>query len=92
LDIITTTFFLPVFSHYLIQKYGFTEEQTSIFFIINMISYFLVVNYLREARNIFGVKLTITIGLLINSIAVLMMFPISILPQYVIFKLTFKTN
>ncbi len=78
---ISTTFYLPILSHHLIEMFGLSLEQASIFFIINMISYFIVLQYLNEINNLFGLKLTMTIGLMINSIAVLFIHPVSFLPQ-----------
>lgn len=78
---ISTTFFLPIFAHHLIEKFGLTVEQSSIFFIINMISYFIVLQFLNEVNNVFGLKLTMTVGLFINSLGVLLIHPIDFLPQ-----------
>lgn len=78
---ITTTFFLPIFSHHLIENFGLSVEQASVFFIINMIAYFLCLSYLNEINNIFGIKLTMTMGLLISSLGVLLIHPVSFLPQ-----------
>jgi fucose permease len=78
---ISTTFFLPVFSHHLIEKFGLSVEQASIFFIINMISYFIVLQYLNEVNNVFGLKLMMALGLFINSIGVLFIHPVSLFPQ-----------
>jgi fucose permease len=80
-DMITTTFFLPVFSHHLIQTFGLSIEQASFFFIINILSYFTVLHYLNEVNNILGVKFTMTVGLLINSIGVLLIHPVGFFPQ-----------
>jgi len=78
---ISLTFFLPVLSYHLIEKFGLSVEQASIFFIINMISYFIVLQYLNEINNVFGLKLMMTLGLFVNIIGVLLIHPVSFFPQ-----------
>jgi len=78
---ITTTFFLPVFSLHLTKTIGLSVEQASFFFSINMLSYFAILHYLNEVNNFLGVKFTMTVGLVINSIGVLLIHPVGFLPQ-----------
>jgi fucose permease len=72
---------MPIFAHHLTDKFGLSTEQASLFFIINTVSYLLTIYYLNEITNLFGIKLTMTIGLLINGIAVLLIHPIGFFPQ-----------
>lgn len=46
-----------------------------------MLSYFTLLHYLNKVNHILGVKFTMTVGLFINSIAVLLIHPVGFLPQ-----------
>jgi fucose permease len=80
---ICTTFIYPVFANHLSTKYGLSIEITSIFFVITMFTYFIVVQFLNKISNTLGNKLTISLGLLINVIGTLLLAPVSFLPQYI---------
>ncbi len=78
---ITTTFIYPVFAIHLNKTFGLSVEKSSIFFVILMMTYFITLQYLNKISDKIGIKLTMTLGLFINSIAVLLLAPSSFLPQ-----------
>jgi MFS family permease len=81
MDIFTKTFFYPTFTNHLTEKFGMSIEGSSIFFVINIASYFLVLNYINYITMKLGLKLTIVIGLFCLVLGVLFIGPISLLPQ-----------
>lgn len=56
-------------------------EGSSIFFIIHIISYFAVLNYINVISSRLGLKLTISIGLFLNFFGSLFLPPVTVLPQ-----------
>jgi MFS family permease len=81
MEIFTKTFFFPTFTNHLMAKFGLSIEGSSIFFIIHIISYFAVLNYINVISSRLGIKLTITIGLFLNFLGSLFLPPITVLPQ-----------
>jgi hypothetical protein len=84
MDMISKSFFYPTFTTYLMAKFGLSMEATSIFFVLNMVSYIIVLQFLNKITLKFGLKLSIAIGLFVGCIAVLFLPPIGLLPQYII--------
>ena len=81
MDMISKSFFYPTFTTYLIEKYNMSIEGSSIFFVLNMFSYLIMLQFLTLITQKLGLKLTIVVGLFFNFIGILFMPPISILPQ-----------
>ncbi len=77
----STSFVYPVFTKHLSTKFGISVEVASIFFIITMVSYFIALQFLNDFSNKVGVKLTISIGLLLNVVFTPFLAPVRILPQ-----------
>jgi len=75
-DMIATTFFLPIFTEYLQSKYGFSMEIASLFLAINMTAYIIVLPIINHFTKTFGLKYTLFTGLLMNTLSVLMIAPI----------------
>jgi hypothetical protein len=74
------SFIYPVFSNHLLMKYGIGVETSSLFYVINIFSYFIMVQFLNKLKT-FSMKLLITLGLIVNSFSVLLLAPVSIFPQ-----------
>ena len=81
IDMLTTTFFFPVFSTHLNIKFGLRVEITSMFFVFQIIGYFLALQVLNKVNAILGNKLTMMVGLCINLTSVLLLCPVSQFPQ-----------
>ena len=79
---IASTFFYPIFTIHLLNKFNLSIETSSIFFVISMISYFIMLQFLNEITEKFGSKNTIIIGLILNAIAVLLLGPVKPFFQY----------
>jgi fucose permease len=85
MDIFTRTFFYPTLTNHLINKFGFNLEQSSVFFIVHIISYIVVLQNINLITTKYGYKLSILFGLLMNIIGSPLLSPLFILPQSYIF-------
>jgi hypothetical protein len=83
IDISSSSYIYPVFSNHLLLKYGIGIEISSIFFVITMFSYFVLLQFLNKLYK-YGMKQLISIGLFLNGISVLFLAPVSFLPQGII--------
>jgi hypothetical protein len=81
MDMISKTFFYSTFTTHLMGQYGLSVEMSSVFFVINMVSYVIVLQFLNKITLKFGLKLTLAIGLLVSFTSVLLLPPIGIFPQ-----------
>jgi MFS family permease len=63
------------------EKFEMSIEQSSIFFIIHVFSYFIVLTYINKITSRYGLKLTISFGLICNVIGSILLPPIHFLPQ-----------
>lgn len=81
MDMFTKTFYYPTFTNHLVEKFGLSIEGSSMFFVINISSYFVVLQYINVITNKFGLKMTLVTGLFLLFIGSLFLAPISILPQ-----------
>ena len=80
-DMLTKTFFYPTFAYHLFIQFGLNTSQSSIFFILNMASYFVLIQFIDKVTSTLGIKLTITVGLFFSFVGCLFLGPIDILPQ-----------
>ena len=74
------SFIYPVFSNHLLTKYGIGVETSSLFFVIAMFTYFIMIKFLNKVSRA-SMKLLITVGLSVNACSVLFLGPVSFLPQ-----------
>ncbi len=77
------SFIYPVFSNHLLTKYGIGVETSSLFFVIAMFSYFIMIKFLNKVSRA-SMKLLITVGLSVNACSVLFLGPVSFLPQSIL--------
>lgn len=80
-DMISLSFIYPVFATHLNKKFLLSPEIISLFFIIETITYFISLQVLNKINKMFGNKLTITIGTLMNGAFILFLSPNRFLPQ-----------
>ena len=82
-DMASFSFIYPVFSNHLFTKFGVGVEASSIFFVIAMFTYFIMIKFLNKVSRA-SMKLLITIGLAVNAFSVLFLGPVSFLPQSIL--------
>jgi fucose permease len=81
---VSKSFFYPTFTPYLVNTYHLSIESSSVFFVIHMVSYLIMLQFLQDITHKLGIKLTIVVGLLLNFMGVLLLPPIGVLPQYLL--------
>jgi MFS family permease len=65
------------------ETYKLSLETSSLFFMINGVTYLLLIKFIPRITDIFGTKLTILMGIISNSLCVLFLPPIAFLPHRV---------
>ena len=80
-ELASVNFYYPVIGEHLSKYYQLSLETSSIFFDIQILSYFLSFYFVSPIFNSFGSKLTISFGLLINSFFVTFLFPGNLFPR-----------
>ena len=83
-ELASVNFYYPVIGEHLSKFYNLSLETSSIFFDIQILSYFLSFYFVSPIFNSFGSKLTISFGLLINSFFVTFLFPGNLFPRNLI--------
>ncbi len=81
LNMLSKTFSGPLIFNHIINTYGISLEQASKLSSFSFVSYYITIYYIDRIINKFGTKMTIAVGILINFIAVNLLFPISLFPQ-----------
>lgn len=90
LDFISKTFYFPTLTNHLRNKFDLGVEVSSLFFGVNIVSYFILLSYINQITEKFGLIRTVLIGISINIICVLFLPPIELLYQSVYFILFTK--
>jgi fucose permease len=81
IDFTTKTYYYPTLSNHLYNKFGLSVETSSLYFTINMISYFFFLRFTDPITQRIGVKATMLMGHVVNLISVLFVSPLDIFPQ-----------
>ena len=78
---IANTFYFPSLTNHLMKNYNLTVSTSSLFFVINMFTYFIALQFLDYITKKLGMIATVSFGLLIIVIGSLLVYPINIFPQ-----------
>jgi len=81
IDFTTKTYYYPTLSNHLYNKFGLSVESSSLYFTINMFSYFVFLRFTDFITQRIGIKATILMGHVVNLISVLLISPLDIFPQ-----------
>ena len=81
LNMLSKTFFGPLIFNHITNTFGISLETASKMTSLSFISYYITIYYIDKIIHRFGTKMTIAVGVLINFIAVNLLFPISLFPQ-----------
>ena len=85
IGLISVTYYFPSLTNHLTKNYGLSVSISSIFFIINMISYFIVLQYLDLITNRFGLITSVFLGIIFIVIGAFLVYPIPIFPKNILF-------
>ena len=80
---IANTFYFPSLTNHLMKNYNLTVSISSLFFVINMLTYFIALQFLDYITVKLGMITTVSLGLII-VFGSLLVYPIKILPQTLI--------
>ena len=80
-DFICNNFFMPVFTLFFKQKYSISGEISSAILSLMYFVYFISLKYICFFLDIFPTKFILVTGIFINSIAAILMNPVSFFPQ-----------
>ena len=78
---IANTFYFPSLTNHLMKNFNLTVSISSLFFVINMFTYFIALQFLDYITKKLGMIATVSFGLLIIIFGSLLVYPIKIFPQ-----------
>ena len=81
MDSISISFTYPVFAKHLSKNYNLKPQQTSLFFMIVTIAYFVSLQFLGYINKLLGNRVTILLGTSFNSFFILFLGPSQFLPM-----------
>ncbi len=81
MDSISISFTYPVFAKHLSKNYNLKPEQTSLFFMIVTIAYFISLQFLGYINKLLGNRVTILLGTSFNGFFILFLGPSKFLPS-----------
>jgi predicted MFS family arabinose efflux permease len=81
INLIANTYYFPSLTNHLTIKWKLSVEIASLFFMINMLAYFIAIQFLDYVTNKIGFINTIWSGLVLIFLGVPFVYPLSFLPQ-----------
>jgi len=81
IEYITKTYYFPTLSIHLNTKFGLSVESSSLYFIIDLFSYFFFFLFIDKITKRIGRKATMLMGHFLNIIWVLLVSPLDVFPQ-----------
>ena len=84
IGIIVTTFYFPCLTNHLTQKYNLSISISSLFFVVGMVFYMFILQFLTKITKLLGMHGTETLGILMTSLGCLFIYPVPPLPQNII--------
>ena len=84
IGVLVTTFYFPSLSNHLIENFGLSVSVASLFFIVGMVFYMILLQFLNAITNKFGMHGAACLGLLMSAVGCLFIYPVSPIPKSVI--------
>ena len=84
IGIIVTTFYFPCLTNHLTKKYNLSISISSLFFVVGMIFYMIILQFLIKITKKLGMHGTQCLGILMTSIGCLFIYPVPPIPQNII--------
>ena len=82
---ITSSYYFPCLMNHLKENYSLSTSVSSLFFVIPMISYIFILQFLNYLTKTFGLYIIYTFGLIISSISCLFLYPCPPIPKFISF-------
>ena len=84
IGIIVTTFYFPCLTNHLTQNYNLSISISSLFFVVGMIFYMFILQFLTKITKLLGMYGTSAFGILMTSLGCLFIYPVPPIPQNIL--------
>ena len=84
IGIIVTTFYFPCLTNHLTQNYNLSISVSSLFFVVGMVFYMFILQFLTKITKAIGMHGTESIGILMTCLGCLFIYPVPPIPQHII--------
>ena len=84
IGIIVTTFYFPCLTNHLVNNFNLSVSSSSLFFVVGMVFYMFILQFLTKITKKLGMYGTECLGLLMTSIGCLFIYPVPPLPKSII--------
>lgn len=84
IGIIVTTFYFPCLTNHLTQNYNLSISISSLFFVVGMVFYMFILQFLTKITKLLGMHGTSAFGLLMTSLGCLFIYPVPPIPQNIL--------
>ena len=84
IGIIVTTFYFPCLTNHLTQNYNLSISISSLFFVVGMIFYMFILQFLTKITKLLGMHGTSAFGILMTSLGCLFIYPVPPIPQNIL--------
>ena len=81
---IALTFYDPCLTYHLNKNYYLSIETSSLFFVVPIMAYFIMIQFLTFLSNKIGYYGSMSMGLLLTSIGCFWIYPVPPIPKYII--------
>ena len=82
---IVDSFYYPCLTNHLTHNYNLSVSTSSLFFIIPIVSYIFILQFLDRMSSKYGIYITFSCGLILTSIGPLFLYPCPPIPRSLIF-------
>ena len=84
LGIIVTTFYFPCLTNHLTQNYNLSISVSSLFFVVGMVFYMIILQFLSKITKRLGMHGTESLGILMIALGCLFIYPVPPIPKSII--------
>ena len=84
IGIIVTTFYFPCLTNHLTQNYNLSISISSLFFVVGMVFYMFILQFLTKITKLLGMHGTSAFGILMTSLGCLFIYPVPPIPQNIL--------
>ena len=84
IGIIVTTFYFPCLTNHLSQHFNLSVSVSSLFFVVGMIFYMIILQFLSKITKKLGMHGTESLGILMTALGCLFIYPVPPIPKHII--------
>jgi MFS family permease len=82
---IVSSFYYPCLTNHLTHNYNLSVSTSSLFFVVPIVSYIFILQFLDRISSKYGIYVTFTCGLILTSMSPLFLYPCPPIPRSLIF-------